>query len=124
MNKRRTPILIEEPKHKKKSTAKGLPRSKHKHIYETVLLESDYHHTDFKTGVDKIIKSFTPTKVCTICGRIDRADRDPSYYRDTANGAIRPWFSGVKELNEKALSLPKWYAGDYFSKFATKREAD
>ena len=112
MDERRIPILNDEPKHKKKSTAKGLPRSKHKHIYETVLLESDYHHTDFKTGADKIIKIFTPTKVCTICGRIDRVDKDPSYYRD----------STVKELNEKALNLPRWYVQDYFDKFAVKME--
>lgn len=122
MNKRRTPILIEEPKHKKKSTAKGLPRSKHKHIYETVLLESDYHLTDFKTGADKIIKSFTPTKVCTICGRINKVDKDPSYYRDSTKGAILPWFTGVKELNEKALNLPRWYTEEYFSKFAIEKE--
>jgi hypothetical protein len=124
MDERRIPILNDEPKHKKKSTAKGLPRSKHKHIYETVLLESDYHLTDFKTGADKIIKNFTPTKVCTICGRIDKIDKDPSYYCNSAKGAILPWFTGTKELNEKALRLPKWYAGDYFSKTAIKREAD
>lgn len=122
MDERRIPILNEEPKHKKKSTTKGLPRSKHKHIYETVLLESDYHHRDFKTGTDKIIKSFTPTKVCTICGRIDKIDKDPSYYCNSAKGAILPWFTGIKELNEKALNLPRWYTEEYFSKFAIEKE--
>lgn len=122
MDERRIPILNEEPKHKKKSTTKGLPRSKHKHIYETVLLESDYHLADFKTGADKIIKSFTPTKVCTICGRIDKVDKDPSYYCNSTKGAILPWFAGIKELNEKALNLPRWYTNEFFSKFAIKKE--
>ena len=107
MDERRTPILNEEPKHKKKSTTKGLPRANHKHTYETVLLERKFQHNNCN-GQTMLTKTFTPTKVCTQCGRIDRIDRDPSYY--------------CNSLSEKALNLPRWYTEEYFSKFAIEKE--
>lgn len=80
MQEKRSPLLDDETKYKKKSTAKGQSRSKHKHIYETVLLTKDYHSTDIKTGQPKTTQNTYPTKVCVICGRIDRCVDDPSFY--------------------------------------------
>ena len=111
------------PAYKKKSTKKGLPRSKHKHEYETVLLTKYYHHNDLKTGAPKITKIETPTKVCRICGRIDCVDKDPKYYlRKPVSGL--PIFVWKDELSEEALTLPQWYCDDYFDKFAIKTEED
>lgn len=121
MQEKRTPLVDEEPKHKKKSMAKGLPRSKHKHIYETVLLTKDYHTTDYKTGKPKITQTTLPTKVCTICGRIDEVDKDQSFYiRKTVTGL--PFIVDKDVLSEKALNLPKWHAKDFWDKFAIKIE--
>lgn len=120
MNEKRIPLVDEEPKYKKKSTAKGQPRSKHKHIYETVLLITDYHYTDFKTGKPTISQTTGPTKVCTICGRIDETDNDTSYYIIKPIPNL-PFVVYDKELSEKALNLPKWKR-DFFDKFAIKEE--
>lgn len=112
MNDKRIPLTTEEPKHKKKSAAKGLPRANHKHIYETVLL---YHYHHWKA--DHIAVHTSPTKVCTICGRVDHIDTDPSYYVKKES-SLR-WLSHITELSKKALALPKWEVND-FDKFATK----
>ena len=120
MNEKRIPLTDEEPKHKKKSTSKGLPRSKHKHQYETVLLSHFYHHTDIHTGKDKTVEARIPTKVCMICGRVSHTDKDQSYYIDTP--CYYPWITHRSELSEKALNLPKWYVDDYFDKFAKEGE--
>ena len=106
------------PAYKKKSKKKGQPRSKHKHEYETVLLQQDWHMTDFKTGKPKMIQYLTPTKVCVVCGRIDCADKTSSYYKE----GYATLFGYSKEgLSEKALALPKWHS-DFFDKFAIKME--
>ena len=120
-SQREIEAVPEEVKHKKKSQSKGQPRSKHKHKYETVLLTKYYHHNDFKTGAQKITQTETPTKVCTICGRIDCFDKDPKYYlRKPISGLpIAVW---KDELSEEALKLPKWYCDDYFDKFAKRME--
>lgn len=107
-------------KYKKKSTAKGQARSKHKHEYETVLLTRISEYVDFDTGNTKSREHVSPTKVCTICGRIDYRDEDPSYYeicylRET------PYKVYCKELSPKALKLPKYTAG-FFDKFASHAE--
>ena len=115
MNEKRIPLTEEEPKYKKKSKGNGLPRSKHKHTYETVLLYSYYHHTDLKTGADKITESKMPTKVCTICGRVDAVDF--SYY-NLVPIDNHPFNCKERVLKEEALNLPKWYVKDYFDKFA------
>lgn len=119
MNEKREPLLDGEPKYKKRSTAKGQPRSKHKHIYETVLLTKYYHTIDFKTGRPKTTQIVHPTKVCVICGRIDRIDDDPSLYIKIPVTNI-PFCTFKSELSEKALSLTRWYAIDFWDKFATK----
>lgn len=115
--------LVEDdiPAYKKKSKKRGLPRSKHKHIYETVLLYTYWHTTDFKTGRPRVEEFKTPTKVCTICGRVDECDRDSSYYIKKESPSL--WLAYEKELSEKALLLPKWKR-DFFDKFAIKMEDD
>lgn len=121
MDEKRMPLINEEPKHRKKSKGNGLPRSKHKHIYETVLLYRYYHHTDLKTGGDKVTERVTPTKVCSICGRVDYVDHDPSYYTFVPIKSL-PVLCSEKVLTEKALSLPKWRLEDCYDKFAIKIE--
>jgi hypothetical protein len=106
----------EVPAYKKKSKKKGQPRADHKHIYETVLLTRYYH---FNLGEPRTSESKQPTKVCTICGRIDYVDYDESLYDVSPDTNIKWAF--VKALSEKALGLPKWHA-DFFDKFATKVE--
>lgn len=107
----------EETKYKKKSYRKGLPRSKHKHLYETVLLTMNYNTTDFKTGRPKSVPVILPTKVCNICGRIGVTDADPKYYTHEPLPRL-PFEAYKKELSDEALTLPKWYADDFFDKFA------
>ena len=106
----------EVPAYRKKSKKKGQPRADHKHIYETVLLTRYYH---FNLGEPRTSESKWPTKVCTICGRIDEVDKDGTLYEVHPDTKIK-WAS-VKDLSEKALSLPKWCV-DGFDKFATKAE--
>lgn len=123
MNERRIPLEKEEPKHKKKSQGNGLPRSKHKHIYETVLLTKYYHHTDYKTGKPKTSVTVGPYMVCSICGRIEGVDKDPKYYtkKPVYDLPIKVYDT---ELTEEALKLPKWYADDFWDKFAHKGEKE
>ena len=123
MHEKRVPLVDEEPKHKKKSKSKGQPRSKHKHIYETVLLTKYYHSQNFKTGKPEIHEHIYPTKVCIICGRIDEIDWDESYYINNKGSGI-PFFTYDKELSNKALNLPKWYAEDFWDKFAIKIDGE
>ena len=104
----------DEPKYRKKSTAKGQPRSKHKHIYETVLLTRCY---PFNLGGPRDSYQVLPTRVCNICGRIDSILWDEEYYVPQPGPGIRY----PRELSEKALKLPKWYCND-FDKFAVKDE--
>lgn len=121
MNERRIPLEKEEPKHKKKSKGNGLPRSKHKHIYETVLLIKYYHHNNLLTGASEVTEMTYPTKVCTICGRIGEIDHDESYY--IKGDKVTRWlYCHSDDLSEKALALPKWYAEDFWDKFAHKGE--
>ena len=120
MDEKRTPIIHEEPKYKKKAPSKGLPRSKHKHIYKTVLLTTEYETHDIKTGLPTKFCRSLPTKVCTICGRIDKIDLDDSYYLNEK--VSTPYIIFNYKLSEKALRLPKWYAEGYFAKFAIKEK--
>ena len=109
-------INDEIPMYKKKSKKKGQPRSDHKHTYETVLLTRYYH---FNLGEPRTSEYKQPTKVCTICGRIDHVDYDESLYDMRPDANIK--WAWVKDLSEKALSLPRWYV-DGFDKFATKAD--
>lgn len=108
----------EIPAYKKKSKKKGQPRADHKHAYETVLLTRYYH---FNLGEPRTSESKQPTKVCTICGRIDEVDKDESLYEIHPDPDVKRWMVWRKDLSEKALSLPKWYV-DGFNKFAIKME--
>lgn len=111
----------EKTKYKKKSTAKGQPRSKHKHLYKTVLLRSYHTYPDFKTGKPKTSFTELPTKICAICGRIDYVDQDPSLYSYKELKQV-PYRVYSKELSEKALALPKYYKNDFLDKFAKEGE--
>lgn len=106
----------EIPVYKKKSKKKGQSRADHKHIYETVLLTRYFH---FNLDKPRTSEQIQPTKVCTICGRIDYVDQDESLY-DMRPDDTHTW-AWTKALSKKALSLPQWYA-DSFDKFATKME--
>lgn len=117
----KTDLMTNEiPAYKKKSKKKGQPRADHKHTYETVLLTKYYHGTDFKTGKPYVSEQSLPTKVCTVCGRIDDVDWDESYY-DKKEVPFVPFVAYSRKLTEKALSLQKWHA-DFFDKFALKSE--
>jgi hypothetical protein len=119
MHEKREPLIEEESKHRKKSSAKGRARSKHKHVYETVLLTIDHHCKDLHNGNPKVMQRTVPTKVCIICGRIDEVDRDPSLYleRPFLDFPFKPY---ERVLSEKALGLPKWHAKDFWDAFAVK----
>ena len=112
MDDKRIPLIKDEAKHKKKSKAKGLSRADHKHTYETVLL---HRYLDLN---GKIVETKLPTKVCTVCGRIDYVDRDDSYYRKKETTVL--YLRHQTELSQKALNLSKWYTHEYFDKFAYK----
>ena len=109
-------INDEVPTYRKKSKQKGKPRADHKHTYETVLLTRYYHSN---LGEPRTFESKKPTKVCTICGRIDYIDYDESLYDVHNDTQIK--YAYVKDLSERALNLPKWCA-DSFDKFAVKVE--
>jgi hypothetical protein len=107
-------FIDDEPKYRKKSKAKGQPRSKHKHIYEVVLLTRYFTIPD-RQGNPKMCSAVAPYRVCTVCGRIDDMLFDDEYYI----GVPRRY---PRELSEKALALPKWHCNKYFDKFAVKTE--
>ena len=108
----------EIPAYKKKYKKKGQPHADHKHTYETVLLITRYY---LNVGGPSISEHMMPTKVCTICGRIDYIDKDESLYEVHPDPDVKHWMVWRKNLSEKALSLPKWCV-DAFGKFATKME--
>ena len=118
MNDKTNLIDDDIPAYKKKSNKKGQPRSKHKHIYETVLL-TRYIHFDFCGP--QVSEEKYPTKVCTICGRIDKIDKDESLYEIHPDPDVKHWMVWRKNLSDKALSLPKWHC-DLWDKFAIKVE--
>ena len=118
MKQKRVPIINEQPAHKKKSTAKGQTRSNHKHIYETVLLTTEFHYNDFKTGEPKVRHMISPTKICGVCGRICEIDCDEKFYLSNIESSFSTWRT-EKALSPEALALPRWRA-DFFDKFAVK----
>ena len=118
MNNEMDLINDEIPAYRKKSKKKGQPRADHKHVYETVLLTRYYHSN---LGEPRTSEQVYPTKVCTICGRIDEIDKDESLYDVHPDPNVKRWMVWRKDLSEKAKGLPKWHA-DFFDKFATKME--
>ena len=68
------PIAPDISKHKKKKEKKDkTPWNKHKHKYSIVLLE-------YANSIDGTILNKCPSKVCTICGRVDSTANDEKYY--------------------------------------------
>lgn len=114
-------LTDEVPKYKKKSSARGQPRSKHKHCYEAVLLKRSYTYTDPATGNTKKIFTERPAMVCPVCGRVGRGITDPSFYKKSEVQSV-PYRITSSELSEKALKLPKWYLEDFMDKFAKEGE--
>ena len=109
-----THIETEELKHKKKSKKKGQPRADHKHEYKTVLLYR-YFDNPFKTVEKKEVKH--PTKVCSICGRIGETDMSRYEYVEVQNMPYRTYERAI--IDDELLE--KWYADDYFDKFAHQK---
>jgi hypothetical protein len=98
----------EVPKHKKKSKAKGLPRSNHKHKYITVAL-----YVPIQIVGKEDVQSITKGSVCEICGRID----------DFGFGWHIEHFRDTMKTKERLLKkYPKWYTNNMFDKFAKKIE--
>ena len=114
MNEKRTPIENDEPRHKKKSKKKGLPRADHKHEYKTVLLVNECVNRYFP---DKTIYK-RPTKVCMVCGRVGEVDFSQYDLREIPN---MPYIIRERVIRDED-SLEKWYVDDYFDKFAKKME--
>ena len=101
-------------KYKKKSTAKGRPRSNHKHIYETVLLHSIIPDYPDKT---KKREKLSAHKVCTICGRIN--GRDTERYERVCCGYI----GAIPKFEDRIISpesLEDWYCEGFIAKNAYK----
>ena len=108
-------------KYKKISTAKGQPRAKHKHIYETVLLITPYQVPEVATGKQLEKEHRYPTKLCTICGRVDTIDYDDQWYNKEEHKHLT-WRYFTKDLSDAALKLPVWFRNDHFDKFAIPME--
>lgn len=77
-SQRNIPVCPEEQMYKKKSDKKGLARSKHKHLYRTVLLLHDYSMTKPHDPHPWRVHYYSASKVCSICGRV--SDIDNNYY--------------------------------------------
>ena len=110
-------IEDEVGKYRKRSKAKGQPRSKHKHIYDTVLLITQYEVPDIQTGKQIKKERKYPTKVCTICGRVDKIDYDEKWYI-VEEHKHSMWRYFAKELSDAALKLPVWFCSSRSNKFA------
>lgn len=113
MNERRTPLEMEEPKHKKRSKRRGQPRADHKHEYKTVLLLNEYISNHFP-GKATLIKR--PCKVCVICGRVGHVDMSQYDHVEVQGLPYRIHERQIRDEDE----LEKWYVVDYFDKFARK----
>lgn len=116
MNEKRMPFIVEEPKYRKKSKKKGLPRADHKHEYKTVLL---HRNLSFLVKPGKKAYKLFANKVCTICGRIGDVDHN-QYETISVEHPI------IKNLAEKRIKEPetleKWYCDDYMDKFAYHKD--
>ena len=114
------PLAPEELKHKKKSDSKGTPRSKHKHVYETVCLHYKYSLTKPHDPNPWKVDYHSACKVCTICGRIS-GESDPAYYKKEEGS--NNWGKYFKsKLIPEAYNLPRWIVDDMCEKFARKEE--
>lgn len=114
MNERRTPLEMEEPKHKKRSKRRGQPRADHKHEYKTVLL---YLWSDHPWNYGERTAYEIPKKVCTICGRVGDTDMSQYEYVDMEDPMPYPI---KKRIIKNPERLEKWDC-EFFGKFAKKR---
>lgn len=117
-SQREMPVAPEEQKYKKKSSSKGLPRSKHKHQYKDVLWETKYSFNYGKGEQETLIQQ--ARKVCTICGRL--GDTANNYYFVTEE--TEPIRHQKTHLSPEAMKLEKWVSDDFFSKFATRAKTE
>ena len=117
MNEKRTPLENEEPRHKKKARKKRHPRADHKHEYKTVLLLNVYdaHGNQGKRCI------VSPTKVCTICGRI--GDVDMSQYDIVDIEGNLPYRMKRRVIRDEE-KLEKWYTEGFLEKFAHKLDGE
>lgn len=115
------PLLSDETKHKKKSQAKGQPRSKHKHEYKTVLLHCLVPNFNNSSEFHEILSA---TKVCSICGRI--SENDFNQYEDVKIISDNRPFSYIEKRIKNPESLENWYAYGYVPKkaYRTLKEAE
>ena len=114
------PLAPEETKYKKKSNAKGLSRSKHKHEYKTVLLHHEYSLTKPHDPNPWRVCKDEATQVCTICGRI--GDCDNTFYEKTEGGKVGKFSFLKTELIKEAYDLEKWETTECGEKYARKCE--
>ena len=113
-----TPDVI---KHHKKSNAKGQPKAKHKHQYETVCLHHKYSLTKPHDPNPWNVDYYSATKVCVICGRIDEADDD--YYLKEPGSNL--WCNYFKtKLIPETFNLPRWITEDSRCKYARIEDKD
>ena len=117
MNERRIPLDKEEPKHKKKSKAKGQARADHKHEYIVARVYTPWYN-QFK---DETVMLESVDKVCPICGRIENL-KDRSLYYDKVLHIEGNYKRTEEVLNKKGKALPKYYRHKCFDKTAYKGE--
>lgn len=98
-------IINEEheiPKYKKKSSKKGQPRAKHKHIYKDCLLMKE-------DG------SVSKASVCSICGKVDDvkifesvvSEEHPKCYRMLSNKEILEKYKGLEIIKVSDMFVKK-----------------
>lgn len=118
MDEKRTPLTEEEPRHRKKAKRRRAQRADHKHTYKTVLLMNVYDSIVTSQGRRCIV---SPTKVCTICGRIGDVDMSQYDYVDIEDDLPYKIKKRVIRDEEK---LEKWYIEGFMEKFAHKVEGE
>lgn len=108
----------EIPKYKKKSKAKGLKRSKHKHEYKPCLvhLEEEIPSINEPSGKRKV-DSYFYAEYCTICGKLT----NPKFIEGKPLEE-RPEYSVMltnEEIKEKYKDLEVKEVQDYFQKYVS-----
>lgn len=108
----------EVTRYRKKSHSRGQSRSKHKHVYKTVLLTTKLEFLNVNTGKPILHTHDAPTKVCQICGRISYVDYNSIYYEESEQLNV-PYIKH-SPLSQVALELPRWEA-HFLDKIATRK---
>lgn len=118
-SQRDIPPVPEESRYKKKSGNKGLPRSRHKHTYKTVLVHHKYSLTKAHDPHPWKVDYYSATKVCTVCGRIGTNDQ-AFYTNEFGYNNLGRYLES--KLTMEAYNLELWVADDAFCKFAHRAE--